>query len=321
MTNFIINRANYWLSEEHPNLYLSKKDDLTFRMQYLHFSRIISSRDFNADYKEWIKDLKEEDYVYYSFSEPEKSEIYKIKTGEYPFNRFKEKYIREQLMNFFLDKNFIIEPFPKGNDLSIYEKISDFNNEWSIYRRYDLLVRANRKEIAFNVGSENTLISNNPQEFQSTEKIRIIDTKDNFIKPLGGREDIDNCRIIANRLKREQLGIIHEPRKFNYKNLFNQLTNFYNNQLLSIDTINFKIEAGGLKNVDPIYLNKVNLNENLMLFGKEKTDINAVTGMRDYGIYRSSPKATEVKFIFVYENRGDANQLHIPINLTPFRQF
>jgi len=47
-----------------------------------------------------------------------------------------------------------------------------------------------------------------------------------------------------------------------------------------------------------------------MLFGKGKTDINAVTGMRDYGIYKPSPKATDAKFIFVYENSRDANQLY-----------
>ena len=311
MTNLIINRINYWLAEEHPNLYLSKKDDFTFRMQYLHLSRIISSRNVNAEYQEWVKDLKEEDFVYYSFFEPKDIEFFKIETGEYPFKRFTEKYIREQLMNFFVDRNFIIEPFPKGNDVSVYEKVGDFNNEWSIYRRYDLLVKANRKEIAFNVGSVNTLISNNAQEFQITDKIRIIDNKDNFIKPLGGREDLNNCRIIADRYKRAQLGLINEPRKFNYKNLYNQLTEFYNKQLLSIDKCNFKIEAGGIKSVEQFDINMVMLKENLMLFGKGKTDVNAVTGMRDYGIYKPSPKATDVKFIFVYENSRDANQLYL----------
>src|SRR5690606_15121484 len=167
------------------------------------------------------------------------------------------------------------------------------------------------KEIAFNVGSEKTLISNETKQFHSTDKIRIIDTKDNFIKQLAGKEGVNNCRIIANKLKRDQLGISNEPRKLNYKNLYNQLISFYNNHLLSIDKENFKIEAGGLKNVGQTDLNKVNINENLMLFGKEKTDINAVTGMRDYGIYKPSPKATDVKFIFVYENSRDANQLYL----------
>jgi hypothetical protein len=280
-------------------------------MQFIHFKKRLTNHLKDDTLLEWLKELKDEDYIYYSFTLPTFNDFITITAENYPFNYFKGKFVREQLINFFNSRNFLVEPFPKGNDLSVYEKIEDFNNEWSIYRRYDLLVRTNRKEIAFNVGSEKTLISNETKQFHSTDKIRIIDTKDNFIKPLAGKEGVNNCRIIANKLKRDELGISNEPRKFNYKNLYNQLISFYNNHLLSIDKEDFKIEAGGLKNVEQTDLNKVNINENLMLFGKEKTDINAVTGMRDYGIYKPSPKATDVKFIFVYENSRDANQLYL----------
>lgn len=311
MTNLIINRVNYILSESQPNLYLSKIDNLVFRMQFMHFKKRLTNLLKDDTLLDWLKELKDEDYIYYSFTLPTFNDFITITAENYAFNYFKPKFVREQLINFFNSRNFLVEPFPKGNDLSVYEKIEDFNNEWSIYRRYDLLVRTNRKEIAFNVGSEKTLISNQTKQFHSIDKIRIIDTKDNFIKRLAGKEGVNNCRIIANKLKRDELGISNEPRKFNYKNLYNQLISFYNNHLLSIDKEDFKIEAGGLKNVEQTDLNKVNINENLMLFGKEKTDINAVTGMRDYGIYKPSPKATDVKFIFVYENSRDANQLYL----------
>lgn len=311
MANLIINRVNYILSDEHPKLYLSKVNNLVFRMQFKHFKQRLTNRLKDDTFLEWLKELKDEDFIYYSFTLPTFNDFLTITAENYPFNYFKAKFVREQLINFFNARNFLVEPFPKGNDLSVYKKIEDFNNDWSIYRRYDLLVRTHRKEIAFNVGSEKTLISNQTKQFHSTDKIRIIDTKDNFIKPLAGKENVNNCRIIANKLKRDELGISNEPRKFNYKNLYNQLISFYNNHLLAIDKEDFKIEAGGLKNVALTDLNKVNINENLMLFGKEKTDINAVTGMRDYGIYKPSPKATDVKFIFVYENSRDANQLYL----------
>ncbi len=310
MTNLIINRVNYILSEEHPNLYLSKVDNLVFRMQFIYFKQRLTNRLKDDTLLEWLKGMKDDDYIYYSFIPPTFNDFLTIKPESYPFNYFKAKFIREQLINFFNSRNFLVEPFPKGNDLSVYEKIDDFNNEWSIYRRYDLLVRT-YKEIAFNIGSEKTLISNQTMHFETTDKIRIIDKNDNFIKPLAGKEGVNDCRIIANKQKREELGVSNEPRRFNYKNLYNQLIAFYNNYLLSVDKENFKIEAGGLKNVEQTDLNKVNINENLMLFGKEKTDINAVTGMRDYGIYKPSPKATDVKFIFVYENSRDANQLYL----------
>lgn len=311
MTSLIINRVNYILSEEHPNLYLSKDENLIFRMQFTHFKQRIINLFDNGSFLEWIKDLKDDDYIYYSFTPPSFNGFLSINPENYPFNYFKPKFIREQLITFFKERNFLVEPFPVGNDLSIYGKTDDFNNEWSIYKRYDLLVRTDRKEIAYNIGSEKTLISNKAIQFEANEKIRIVDTKDNFIKRLAGNENIKNCRIIANRDKRIELGIGNEPRKFNYKNLYSQLMAFYNNHLLCIDKEKFKIEAGGLKNVEPPDLNKVNINENLMLFGKEKTDVNAVTGMRDYGIYKPSPKATDVKFIFIYENSRDANQLYL----------
>ncbi|MDF3028437.1 MAG: hypothetical protein K0S23_2744 [Fluviicola sp.] len=311
MQNLIINRVNYILPDERPNLYISKTDNLVFRIRLEFFKKFVSNINQNVDLIQWIGKLADEDYIYYSFTKPNAQDTFIIKAENYIYNYFKPKFVREQLINYFKEKKFIIEPFPKGNDLSIYEKTSDFNNEWSIYRRFDLLIREHRKEIAFNIGSENTLISNQTQYFKQSDRITILDTNDNFIKPLAGKENINNCRIIANREKRIELGVNNDPRKLNYKNLFDQLTTFYNSQLLNLNKDTFKIEAGGMKNVEQLDLNRVNINENQMLFGKERTDINAVTGMRDYGIYKPSPKATDVKFIFIYENSDDANQLFL----------
>ena len=153
MTNLIINRVNYILSERQPNLYLSKVDNLVFRMQFIHFKKRLTNHFKDDNLLEWLKDFKDEDYIYYSFTLPTFNDFITITAENYPFNYFKAKFVREQLINFFNSRNFLVEPFPKGNDLSVYEKIEDFNNEWSIYRRYDLLVRTNRKEIAFNYPS------------------------------------------------------------------------------------------------------------------------------------------------------------------------
>ncbi|MBK7667722.1 MAG: hypothetical protein IPJ32_10505 [Sphingobacteriaceae bacterium] len=315
MTNLIINRVNYLLSNEKPNMYLSKSDETLFRMKSIHFKQRISTRFNDGHFLEWIKGLNDEDFVYYSFNSIENNNAYTLSSVNYSFNDFKAKFIREQLINFFKGKDFLIEPFPKGHDLSVYEKIGDFNNDWSTYRRYDFLVRPIRNEIAFNIGSENTLISNSNQNIISTDRIRIIEPTSGYIKPLARREDINSSRIIANKKIRTELGVSTEPRKFNYNHLYTELSAFYNKQLLNITNEYFKIEAGGLKNVEQNDLNKVNINENLMLFGKEKTDINAVTGMRDNGIYKPSPKATDVKFIFIYENSKDANQLYLYLKM------
>ena len=317
MTNLTINRVNYRLSEDRPELYVSKKENLLFRMQVKQFKQRLSGAFRNDGFIDWIKDINNDDYIYYSFSKPVSDDpilddFFTVSTDGYPFNYFKAKFVREQLIKYFHDQRFLVEPYPKGIDFSIYERMNSFNQEWSVYKRYDFLVRPHRNEIAFNIGSENTLISNNEHNFNHTDKIRVIDTKDGFIKSLAGKETLIHCRIIANKQKRKELLINNEaPKKLSYEGLYRQLANFYTNQLLLIDNDYLKIEAGGLKNVDAQDLFRVNMNENQMLFGKGQTDINAVTGMRDYGIYKSAPNAMDTKFIFIYENRDDANKFYL----------
>jgi hypothetical protein len=280
-------------------------------MQLLGFKKHLINYRGNNALSAWLNELNDEDFIYYSFITPVGNHFHVLNPEDYSFNYFRAKFVRCQLISFFKEKEFLVEPYPKGNDLSVYEKLQDYNKEWSIYRRYDFLVNAYRKEIGFNIGSENTLISNSSQTFSDGDKIRIIDSYDEFIKPLGNRTGINNSRIIANSLIRKTLNFPHEVRKLNYKNLYNQLISFYNNYLLNLVKDGFKIEAGGFKNVDQPDLNRVSINENLMLFGKDKTDISAITGIRDYGIYKPSPKASDVKFIFLYENSPDANQLFL----------
>lgn len=311
MTNLIINRVNFLLSDKSPNLYLSKKDGFLFRIQLLHLKLRFTGEYQNADFLEWVKDIADDDYIYYGFSELIGDDYFQALSGQYPFFKFKHKFIREQLIIFLKQEGFFVEPNPIGCDLKIYEKTSDFNLEWGIYRRFDFTIHSGKKqEIAFNVGSENTLISNAAQTIQSEESINFIDSKDDCIRHIKTDKTVE-CRIVANSLKRKELIQNNTPKKLRYKHLYDQLMSLYKDHLLKISTESFKIEAGGLKNVDVRDLSKVNINENLMLFGKDRTDINAVTGMRDYGIYKPSPKARDIKFIFVYENSQDANRLYL----------
>jgi hypothetical protein len=107
------------------------------------------------------------------------------------------------------------------------------------------------------------------------------------------------------------LGIPHEVRKFNYQHAYKELIEFYHSTLLKIDSQFLQIKAGGLKSVQANDLFKVEIGQNQMVFGKNQTDINPISGMRDYGPYKPSAKATENKFIFIYENRDDANKLYL----------
>src|SRR5690606_16360184 len=50
--------------------------------------------------------------------------------------------------------------------------------------------------------------------------------------------------------------------------------------------------------------------QNLMAFGGEKTAINAVVGMREYGPLKKADNSERKRLLFIYQNRNDANTLY-----------
>lgn len=304
MSNLLINRVHFQITEQIPILYISASLNLSFKMQFrnlkkhLYLNRI---EDLNT-----LGNLTDDSKISFSFIQPSNGIYISLNETKYSFNYFKPKYVRQILYQYFDSYEYIIDENPKGCDLSIYEKTEAFNNDWDVYRRIDFSIKPRRNEISFNVGSEKTLISNKPILPLGA---RVVENK--RVRGLSENEN-GNFIVLANRVIRESMGITKTaPKKLNYKTLYNQLNNFYTEVLLQLNNDKITIQAGGLRNVEPYDINKVNNSENLMLFGNEKTDINAVTGLRDYGIYKPSPKAQDIKFIFVYQNKSDANQLYL----------
>lgn len=302
MNNLLINRAQFQLAQQIPILYISASLNLAFKMKFGNLKkRLFINRIENLNI---LDSLSDDNNVSFSFVRPLDGTFLALNEEQYSFNYFKPKYIRQLLCLHFED--YITDVNPKGCDLSIYEKTQAFNNDWDIYRRIDFTIKPRRNEIAFNVGSENTLISN--KEIPAND-IKVIENK--RVRRLSENEH-GNFIVLANRDIKENLGINRAaPQKLSYKTLYNQLNTFYTEKLLQLSNEKITVQAGGLKNVEPSDMNKVNISENLMLFGNEKTDINAVTGLRDYGIYKPSPIATEIKFVFVFQNKSDANQLYL----------
>jgi hypothetical protein len=95
-----------------------------------------------------------------------------------------------------------------------------------------------------------------------------------------------------------------------YKNKYNTILRLYNEHLKNITSGEISFVSTGLQNAYFRDVSKINILENKMVFKNEKTDINPVTGMRDYGVFMPSPKALENQFIFIYENNNDANELY-----------
>lgn len=310
MARLLINRIKYIPTEYIPTLYYTEQPLCVFRKPFKNFLNNITSSDSLEKLKKEFNDP--EKFIYYTFFKPDNNDFKEINQGEYAFDSYsRRKFIIEELIKRFQNIGLLVRPYCTAIDFSVFVHTSQFNSEWDIYKRYDFLIKERRNEIIFNVGSEQTLISRNKLNVQETDSVSYLDSTDGYIKSNSHSPQKGNYRIIANKEIRAQLGINTDaPRKFSYAHCYKQLDDFYRSCLLKLELDSLTFEPGGLRNVDHMDTFKVSIPENLMLFGKGKTDVNAISGMRDHGPYKNSPKADENKFIFIYQDRDDANKLY-----------
>lgn len=309
MGSLILNRVGFSVTGN-PTIFISKASRHIFHLQFSNLKNKLIGNKLYQNFLNWAGDeFAENGTLYYGFSEIDQDDCFKLSLNDFEFKYFKPKYVRELLVKHFQQLNLIIDPFSRINDMSVYEKVRDFNHDWSVFRRYDLQIRGYRNEIAFSIGSSFTLISNNDFEITELEHTRGLNPVNGFVCKT---ESINGnfARVIATRQMRDDLGVSKDPIKVNYQNTFNTLMDFYHEKLLTFANERVRFESSGLKNVSPRELWKVNTSENKMVFGKGHTDINAISGMRDYGPYKPSAKANNNKFIFIYQNRDDANLLY-----------
>jgi hypothetical protein len=305
MHNLIINRVKYKIDNT-PMMYLSKHDGLLFVKQ----SRSLKEKIIPASllsYAAWCTDnnITDEDDVSYDFSSPEGMDnLLSLEASKY----FYPKYIKSILIHFFKQRNFLVEASPRVYDLCVYEKIGVHNANWGKYRKYNLNIIPGEQEISFSIGSNKTLISNEPFSTQYTN-IKGVSVDNGEVK---GIEKFDGLpsRIIANKQLKKDLGISDPPTPVNYRDIYKLLSTFFDKNLKQVTDENLSIPSLGLLNVKDKDIFKVTTQDNRMLFGNSKRDINVVTGMRDSGAFKTPPKVIENKFIFIYENSDDANKLY-----------
>lgn len=316
MLNLIINRIKYDLKipEEGINIYCFKTEAM-FRLKYQYFLKELSGHTNIKKFREWFggndqATIEDQPYVFFSFQPVNQNDSFQFNLKENSIRPFKKRLIRQILVDHFKNKDVLIEPYPIGVDLSIYVFVASFDNNWNKYSCYDFIVRQDRNEIIFNRTRENVLISKLPLDEDSLTLVefgnlngivpnsRIIKkTKDIMQRPL---------LVIASNEMRPPVS----PRKISYKNLYNDIKTFYSEHLLQLKTDNFKIQSGGLIHLNEKDIDRVYGDSNVMVFKDEKTDINTATGMRTYGPFKTSPRAKDVQFIFIYENSDDANNLY-----------
>ena len=297
--NLVINRVKYKLAEEiSGKIFFSKTDhSMDFCLRKKVLTKILKEESFNS----WCQDKNDDDKIYFGFDMQKSENDYSCLIPKY----FIPKYIRYILKKEFLNRGMVVNYHPKISDLSVYMK-KESGSAWDKYYRFVIIIHDAKCELSISVGSEDTLISNKEIPYNTNYKIVKFVNDDNLIRKY---DDQEKCRFVANREIRQTLGY-DGHRKLQYKNNYELISDFYNKYVRDISNINIRFTSVGLRNAELREVSKVKLLENKMVFKDEKVDINPITGMRDFGVFKTSPKAYDTQFIFFYRNRDDANSLY-----------
>lgn len=332
----IINRIKYHLLiDDNPSVYFSNEQSSPFSIKRKHIELDYADSEQILELKKWFETnkIKNDDFISFGFfSQCAENEIV------LPFiDKYKKFLIKSILYDVFKANGLLVEAKPLIDDLSVYRFIESYDNDWDRYEKYDFSIRTKRKELAFNVVSNFTLISRSNIEYKDEFKhAKYIDLS--LVKAFPKlKHDENKFSLVANKEIKDYYQISLPNESINYSYRYKQLFNFYNQYLKSIENDRFSVTSNGLINVDLKDYFNVNLSRNKILFKNDKTDINPVTGMRKFGVYKESPKALSNQFLFIYENKDDANRLYqyfknghknfpgleryvgIPITLSDFR--
>lgn len=300
----IINRVKYHFEEELASKILVSKTELGgFRMKYNFFLEKFTEQENIEKLEKWKEEkvIQENDDIYYSLDTDPTDEICELNYE----NKFKYHALLTNLADGLKKQGLYIELKPTGCDLSAYEKIKAYNDNWNVFRRVDFKFNTWFNELTLNIGSNSTLVSNSAISVDNTfGNVKYLATN-NMIRRCDSESGIE-CNLIANNIVKNHFRLDITSLPINYKERYQNLTSFYNEKLKSS-------QFGALKFVSPSFIGvptkKVRFEKNKMVFKNHQLDINPITGMKNFGVYKSVPNSFEKKIIFIYQNRNDANNL------------
>ncbi|MGB3849383.1 MAG: Piwi domain-containing protein, partial [Tunicatimonas sp.] len=298
----VVNRIKYQLPEEESlRLIVSPNNSLSFGMKLCYFNNRFQGEDLDA-VGVWMSEnnIDNNSYISYGFSKNNEGEYLNL-----PYNhKFEYNFIIWLLSTHFKSLGFYVHIKPTGIDLSCYELVEPFNNEWDTHKRWDLKFNNNYKELTFNIGSSSTYISR--YEIRLEEEIGNLScVLENGEIQRSKFAELSKSKVIANQTLKQRCGLVSPPNPIRYIDRYKELRQFYNEKLKPSKGISFQSVG-----FDSIKADKVEFSKNKMLFRDDKTDINPISGMRNYGVYQDAPNALEKQFIFIYQNNDDANTLY-----------
>ena len=302
----ILNRLQYKCAFNDVKIIVSKESDaLTYSIQWKYFVDEFTEK---SQLLAWAKqnEVDSESRISYEFSKEESTPYFSLPL----ITKFKWRYTFFKIGQSLLSQGMIVDFHPKALTLSCYLKKEEFDEVWGIYKRIDFILNYNENndigEAVFNIGSHQTFISNAEIEIlDEYQNVKCV-TDGNRITRSSNLEQ-KTSRLIANREILDKYNLQSARHPINYSRRYKELLNFFNHHIKAkeFDTLKF-ISTG----FDSRKAQNVSFDRNRMVFKNENKDINPITGMRNYGVYKAAPNASETKFIFIFQHNDDANTLY-----------
>ena len=298
----VINRVQYLFEQSNnTKIIVSKDNNLAYRFMWKYFLKKFENKNNLIDWAE-SNNIKDDKHISYEFSNEYIGDFLSIPMIEY----FGYKYQCFLLSKGLLSQGFTVDFYPLAVSLSCYKKINTYNNNWDLYDKYDFSINVHSKEVTYNIGSQNTLISTNEIDIiDAFNRVRIINTQNKILRT--EYSETNKGKVVANREILKHYKLSPNRPTINYKNRYSKLLNFYNEYLKNYDFENLKFISTGFESKSS---QKVSFERNLMVFKNGNKDINPITGMRNFGVFKEAPKSTDIKFLFIYQNKDDANALY-----------
>ncbi|MFA4916570.1 MAG: Piwi domain-containing protein [Syntrophales bacterium] len=319
MDNLIINRFRYKILNDLVTIRVSPTSNLLFEMAATYWLQRFSDSRFKETIDSFLSKLpanyeEGKHKISYDYSIIEEANYCSLTFNLSKIHQFNRSFLKSQLIDFFKSQSFLVEPFPTGVDIAVYQQTSSYTQQWGVYTRYDVVLFPREHEISISIGSTDTLICKDVQQINANaENVRAIDPIDGFIKRAKYIAEASQGRLVANALKRRELGVKNKIKKVFYQDHYRLINGLYD-LLLSNSKGQLRFESGGFKTVHPADIGLVEFDKNLMLFGRDHTDVNAATGMRDGGAFEiPKERADRLKFLFIYQNSEQANSLYLSL--------
>ena len=130
-----MNRVGFSLTKGIPPIRISKSSEQLFSLRFLSLKEKLRKHNEYHGFLNWVGvDVPDETKLYFSFLEGP-AESLNLRLTEFEAKYFEPKYIRQILTNHFKSLDLIVEPYPKAVDISVYERVDNYNEEWGVFRR------------------------------------------------------------------------------------------------------------------------------------------------------------------------------------------